>query len=383
MSVPIPDGAARRRTTLIVAGSATVLVLLAVGAWALLRPEATVVPPRVFTPAQETTASAPATSSAVASALAGVEASSPAPGVVASEPVAAAVTPKIAFHLGSSLYVANEDGTGAVALKVTESEYALSPDGVSLAVVRGGKLGILAVASGSEIIAGAAEAVPPVWTSDSSTLLFVRSDANGNPSIWRVARNGSGAKRVCSGLGVAVSPDGKVMAVLPAETDDGARDVTIVAAGKPTKKVALSGGDPIAVAVSDARVFVSTLSTAGAAAIWSSSLSGTDKREVVGAGATGVTEATYGRLMLSPDGRSLAYTADGDDGYSRIWVVPVGGGAPRQVTGRRDGYLLGWSADSKAILFFEGNSFQGETSALWRADPNGGTRRMIVSGAVR
>jgi len=384
MTVPIPDETAqRKRIVLVVVASLVALAVVAGGAWALLRPGGSDDAPVAFTPAQETTASGPTTSSAVASALAGEGTSASAPGVGGPGTPATPRSAKVAFHLGRTLYVANEDGSGTTPLKVTESEYALSPDGTSVAVVRRGKLEIIPVAGGETAVAGTAEIATPVWLPDSSAVLFVRADSDGVPSVWRVKRDGSGAKVVATGQGMAVSPDGKTVAMLSTEADADATQVTVITNGGAPRKVAVSGGEPVAVALSNTQLYVSTLSAEGATAIWVSGLDGRGKRALVsGLPAEGKT-VTFGRMMPSLDGRSLAYTADGDDGYSRIWVVPVAGGSPRQVTSRRDGYPLGWTADGKRILFFEGNGFQGESSALWVANPDGSERRMVVSGAVQ
>jgi len=384
MTVPIPDEAAqRKRIVLIVVASLVALVLVAGGAWALLRPGSSGEPPVAYTPAEETTASGPATSSAVASALAGEGTSTTVPPAGGTGSAAIPRSAKIAFHLGRSLYVANEDGSDTTPLKFTETEYALSPDGTSVAVVRGGKLEIVAVSGGKTVSVGAAEMATPVWMPDSSAVLFVRADSNGVPSVWRVKRDGTGAKRIATGQSVAVSSDGKTVAMLSTEADSDAAQVTVITNGGAPRKVAVSGGEPIAVAVSGQQLYVSTLSADGATAIWVSALDGSGRRQLVTAVPAEGKTVTFGRMLPSADGQSLAYTADGDDGYSRIWIVPIAGGSPRQVTSRRDGYPLGWSADGKRILFFEGNSFQGESSALWVANPDGTGRRMIVSGAVQ
>ena len=108
---------------------------------------------------------------------------------------------------------------------------------------------------------------------------------------------------------------------------------------------------------------------------------GTDAKRLVASGSAGALASTFGELMLSPDGSTLVYAADGDDGYSRIWYVPSGGGTPHEISGRRDGYVLRWSADSKGIYFIEGNDFQGQRTALYYTDLSNRNRRLLVSGA--
>lgn len=383
MTVPSTDDSAQRRpVALIVAVSVTAIVVVGVLVWILTTRDARGPAVLTYTPAEETTASSPATSSAVASALAGEGAS----GTVTSgqsTDTATAAAGKIAFRLGRSLYVANTDGSGAVAMKNADTVYSLAPDGTALAVVRAGKLIIELVPAGAAVVVGATELVTPVWLSDSSALLFVRAGAQGVPQVWRVKRDGTGAALVSGGVAMAASPDGTKLALLGTEDEAQPAGITVLGPGRSKRAVTVAGGAPVAVAVSGDTLFVSTMSLSGVASIRRSTLDGSSSRELVGPMAGDGKGTAYGRLLLSPDGRSLAYTADGDDGYSRIWVVPVAGGSPRQVTSRRDGYLMSWSSDNRSVFFFEGNSFQGETSALWRADPDGSHRRMLVSGAVQ
>jgi Tol biopolymer transport system component len=96
----------------------------------------------------------------------------------------------------------------------------------------------------------------------------------------------------------------------------------------------------------------------------------------------GSTSVTYGELMLSPDGTRLLFAADGDDGYSRLWTVPTAGGRATAISGRRDGYAIGWTKDGKGILFIEGNAFQGQSTSLWLSDLNGHNRKLLVAGAT-
>ena len=383
MTVPIPDDSARRRRiALLVAASVVGVLVVAVSAWALMHERTAGPSSPSYTPAEETTASSPATSSGVASAPAGEGATETAASGQ-STTTAAGGRAKIAFRLGRSLYVANEDGSGAVAMKRADPVYALAPDGSALALVRSGKLVIESVGDGRTTVVGSAELVTPVWTADSSAALFVRAGDQGVPQVWRVRKDGSGAVSVGPGQGAAVSPDGTTLALLATEADSDSPAVTVIRPGGRSSKVKVPNGNPVAVALSRGALYVSTLSPTGVAAIWVSAIDGSGRRELIGAMPADGKAAIYGRLLLSPDSRSLAYTADGDDGYSRIWVVSASGGSPRQVTARRDGYPLAWTSDGRGLLFFEGNSFQGESSALWRAEPDGSHRRMLVSGAIQ
>ncbi|MGA2039598.1 MAG: hypothetical protein ABSH42_10010 [Bryobacteraceae bacterium] len=54
---------------------------------------------------------------------------------------------------------------------------------------------------------------------------------------------------------------------------------------------------------------------------------------------------------ISPDGTMLAFTNDRE---VNIYVVPVGGGAPRRVAAQSPSYFQGWSPDGKTIVFIGG-----------------------------
>ena len=85
-------------------------------------------------------------------------------------------------------------------------------------------------------------------------------------------------------------------------------------------------------------------------------------------------------MTVSPDGGSVLLSAMGDDGYSRLWVVNVESGRFSALTTRRDAYPYAWDGQGR-VLFFEGNTFQGETGALVSALPDGTSRHFVVTGA--
>jgi Tol biopolymer transport system component len=61
-----------------------------------------------------------------------------------------------------------------------------------------------------------------------------------------------------------------------------------------------------------------------------------------------------GRLRFTPDGRSIAYL---DAAASNIWLVPLAGGSPRQLTHYTDGATIGdfaWSRDGKRLAVSRG-----------------------------
>jgi len=77
-----------------------------------------------------------------------------------------------------------------------------------------------------------------------------------------------------------------------------------------------------------------------------------------------------GDMAVSPDGRTLAFVSDREDGRRGLFVRPIKGGAPRAlVTGPGDVSRPSWSRDGRKILFT-------------RLDPNSGTGRALVVDAA-
>lgn len=94
-----------------------------------------------------------------------------------------------------------------------------------------------------------------------------------------------------------------------------------------------------------------------------------------------------GDPALSPDGKQVAFTVvsvdfDKNTKPQQIYVVPVNGGAPRQIT--HDGTLNAdprWSPDSKRIYFTSdrAGSSQNGSSQIWSMDPDGGNAKQITN----
>ena len=389
MTSPIPDDTLRTRIALIGAIAVVALLVVAMGAWAVFRPHPKAGAPRTFTPAQETSAAAePATSSVLTSATTSADSSTAASGgpgtAAAGQSAAPAVirAPKVAFRLGSSLYVADEDGGSARSVTpAADGQFALSPDGLTLAVARGGSVLLYDVVTGQLAYSALAEAVQPVWLPDSSAVMFMRVGADGVAQIFRVAPTGGLETVIGSGSGVAVSPDGEVVALLPAPGSTPTPQVLVSKSGGAFAPVSVPGGDVIEIALGNKRLFVSMMSVADGASIWSLGLDGSDAKKLVKPSSVAEKGATFGRMLLSPDGTRLLYAAESDDGYSRMFLVPVAGGTPFALSVRRDDYPSQWSVSGKDILFIEGNSFQGESTALFHVSPTGTRRLMVVSGA--
>jgi TolB protein len=66
---------------------------------------------------------------------------------------------------------------------------------------------------------------------------------------------------------------------------------------------------------------------------------------------TGFADRCNNDHGISPDGSQLALSHQAEGVGSLIYVVPIGGGVPRQVTPRGPSYWHGWSPDGKALVY--------------------------------
>ncbi|HEY3204943.1 MAG TPA: protein kinase [Thermoanaerobaculia bacterium] len=82
---------------------------------------------------------------------------------------------------------------------------------------------------------------------------------------------------------------------------------------------------------------------------------------------------------LSPDGRSVAFTAD-VDGRRQLWVRLIVGGPALQITRDPTDHLYPrWSRDSSSILYFSPPLEGEEAGSLWEVSALGGTPRRLAN----
>ena len=82
---------------------------------------------------------------------------------------------------------------------------------------------------------------------------------------------------------------------------------------------------------------------------------------------------------LSPDGKSVAFTAD-LTGQRQVWVRLLSGGTPLQVThDEADHQSPRWSADSASLIYFSPSAEPGGQGGIWEVPALGGTARPIVT----
>lgn len=402
VTVEVPSEKSRAgRVALIVAAGVLGTALVAYGLWLAFRPpsgppkqsriepaartEPATLPPL---PAVTPTSSAGATSSTGATGAA-VPTSTPGGGGGATRP-AAGRAEKIAFRLGGSVYVADEDGTGARAVaRFGSGPYALSPDGSTLAAVPSDELVLVDVSTGAQVSVDPAQQVTPVWKPDSSRVMWVRSSETppGASQVWSVAKDGGDAKLLVNAADrVSVSPDGRVLLARPwlsGTALPGSFHVLVSKQGGAFRPVEVPG-IPTALGASNRRAFVGISNPRASAAnkisLISMDFSGGHGERILGK-PSGDVMAAWSELCVSPDGMLLAAGALGDDEYSRAWIIPLGGGDAVLVTPRRDGYVHGWSASGRELYLVDGNAYQGETTALLVVDGASGSRRLLVTGA--
>ncbi|MDP2181300.1 MAG: hypothetical protein Q8K99_01855 [Actinomycetota bacterium] len=286
----------------------------------------------------------------------------------------------LAYRFEGGLWVAKEDGTKPVRVveKAADGTFSLSPDGKTLAWVNESKhqLHLTDVASAKDRTAGPADSARISWAPDSSWLAFTVETPE-RAEVRRVARDGTGPATLGVGHSPMHSPDGKSVAYVTNAGLLQAGDVAIAELGGPT--VTVKGVGATEVAWGADGLIYAVPGSGTACELRTSARDGSGMRLLVGASKQ-PRPVMYGSLHVSGDGRLLAYSASGDDGFSRTYTLQLGSNSPIALTVRRDTYPLGWSADGRYILFVEGNAFQGEPVAVLRATPDGLGRAEIVPG---
>jgi dipeptidyl aminopeptidase/acylaminoacyl peptidase len=95
----------------------------------------------------------------------------------------------------------------------------------------------------------------------------------------------------------------------------------------------------------------------------------------------GTNHVAYGTDMyftLSPDGRMVAFGKKGVLGVN-LFVVPMEGGEPRQLTTSGTIWMFGWSPDSRVLAFATAT---GDTPAVWFVPVEGGEPTPLVGSVT-
>ena len=293
-------------------------------------------------------------------------------------------TSLVAYRKAGAVWVAGQDGSSPRMLFTSASgQFALSPDGATLAVVDDAThaLSLVDVATGRTTTVGSAVPRQPGWAPDSSYLVYTLQPSGAHDTeIERVSRDGSGRQQVGPGGGACVAPDGSIVAV-SATHDVSGHPAVVYKNGSQTligRTLTVNAVAPIPgrVVLADAGSF---LGNRRAPSIDTVGYDGAGQKLLVSK--PSASAAYFGVLDPSPDGSWVAYTETGDDGYSRMFAVPSAGGKHVALSLVRDDYILGWSSDGSEILFIEGNQVQNEPTRLMAVRPDGTKRRVIIEGA--
>ncbi len=398
MTVEVPSDSARtRRIVLAVLGGVLGVALLAFGVWAATHPanqgakqteiepaEPTAEPTASVLPSSPVDGGGETTASAVSTSAGDGAPIEPAP----ASPAASA---RIAFVLGGRIYVAEQDGSGAVSVAPQASVYSLSPDGGTLAVIydvsegaaQPGTVSLFDTTTGAmRSVGSGAVALSPTWAPDSGWLAYTSGD--GALSVHRVAASGGAPASVANpGAQPSVSRDGSLVAY--GESDQlgagGALHVAPVAGGE---AVAVRGGGSALSwgwGPSNALFFTRPGEAEGAWELWRAGAPAFRGKRV---GSIALEPPAFALVdvTVSPDGAAVLMAAMGDDAYSRLWTADAKTGRFSALPTRRDAYPYGWSTDGR-VLYFEGNSYQGEASALASILPDGTSKQLVVTGAQR
>jgi eukaryotic-like serine/threonine-protein kinase len=102
-----------------------------------------------------------------------------------------------------------------------------------------------------------------------------------------------------------------------------------------------------------------------------------------------------GGVAISPDGRYIAFCADGPEGHRMLWLRALDEARARAIPGTEDAAEPFWSADSRAIGYFAGRSLKiwnmslaadgttsGESRVLCPADSTAGGGTWNAAGAI-
>jgi serine/threonine protein kinase/Tol biopolymer transport system component len=185
------------------------------------------------------------------------------------------------------------------------------------------------------------DAVTPGATSDGRTIAFVSSSTDDSLSLWTADTSGRRIARLVPSVTashVVVTPDDR--SVLFTSLAAGTLSIWTVpiGGGTPTK---LTDGASVAISPDGASLAYTALEADGRSSLRVCTMPGCTSPRTIGAAPFDSAAA------WTPDGRGVAYVREGN-----VWVQPLGGGAPRQLTRFAENRPIGsfaWSRDGKRL----------------------------------
>jgi len=233
----------------------------------------------------------------------------------------------------------------------------------------------------------------PRWSPDDASIAYLHSQENWADDVYIVPSSGGAPRRLTHEAtlmsGLAWSPDGSHLIYSTA------RGSTLLylptlhlwriskSGGEPQQLTFGEAGDENPDVDHDGRIVVSRKRMQFD--IWKFPVDGDGEENV--RRAVRITRQT-GQVQapaLDPTDRELAYLSD-SGGHGNLWVLPLGGGEPRQITFEKDpGLVMGvpiWSPDGNLITFATARVSDARGVGYWVLHPDGsGLDFLIPLGA--
>jgi Tol biopolymer transport system component len=275
--------------------------------------------------------------------------------------------------------------------------YSLSPDGSKLAVVavplaqsvegaaQSGQIAVIDVGTQAVLSVGAdAVGYPVSWSPDSSWFAYT-AQAGEKFAVKRVQSDGTGDEVLTiPGASPRVSRDGNYIAYMKSNQPGLGDPLTVLTLSTGKKRAVPQGKGALAWGWGTGKKLFFTRGTTASPQEWDlwRYTVGADSSRTMGSVSVESPGYSLVDVRVSPDGKRVLMAAAGDDNYSRLWVFDTSAERFSAIQTRRDAYPCCWGDDDQ-ILYFEGNTYQGEPSALVSILADGTSRRMIITGAHR
>jgi Tol biopolymer transport system component/DNA-binding winged helix-turn-helix (wHTH) protein len=265
---------------------------------------------------------------------------------------------------------------------------AFSPDGSTVAFVRGAVAGVVS----DLYVVPAAGGTPrrltndntwirgaPAWTSDGREIVF-SSARGGLESLWRISANGEAPPRPVAGVGVvawapSISRKGDQLVYQRMAFKDSIFRLDLKddlhPQGQPVVLRSEKGFNWRPQFSPDGKRFVYETNGLGYSELWACDSDGSH------CGSLTSLRGAAGAARWSPDGRFIAFEFRPKD-HTEIYLLEVGGGAPRllpTLPGSDNGGPS-WSRDGKFLYFYSDRG--GEPFQLWKVPVNGGAPVQIT-----